>query len=102
MTIVRCHAGPQTQARSRIGQPAASRGCQRNCADLLNHEQNPAASLLSAVVYRCTDGFIQPQGGGKDVFVHISAVERPASVAARSWVAATSEPVGRSRVAARS
>jgi hypothetical protein len=27
MTIVRCHAGPQTQARSRIGQPAASRGC---------------------------------------------------------------------------
>jgi cold shock protein len=22
------------------------------------------------------DGYIQPQGGGKDVFVHISAVER--------------------------
>ena len=24
-------------------------------------------------------GFIQPQGGSKDVFVHISAVEQPAS-----------------------
>jgi hypothetical protein len=51
-------------------------GAQRNCADPLNHEQNPPASFLSAVVYRCADNVIQPQGGRKDVFVDISAVER--------------------------
>src|SRR6516162_4333301 len=70
-------------ANSRIGRPQViSQNSDRSRSGAYpNHYQRPGDDRMASGTVKWFNptkgyGFIQPQGGGKDVFVHISAVER--------------------------
>jgi cold shock protein len=62
--------------QSEIAPPALSGRVRKDTVKCLRWRSEMARGTVKWFNSQKGYGFIQPQGGGKDVFVHISAVER--------------------------
>jgi CspA family cold shock protein len=71
-----CAPQRATQDNADFGSVAARWSCARRHIRALYKEAKMATGTVKWFNPTKGYGFIQPQGGGKDVFVHISAVEK--------------------------